>query len=176
MTGRRKVRAGDAEELFKRLRALANDLPPDHEMHRLLLNLDDPANDENAKDRYTALVAGGAVDEALRLAIARQGSLPTKFREDFNGRIRQARALGLVSADEEIELDKLRLVRNIFAHSLAPIGFDHPDIAESTKGLWAHPISSWAGYFAPTFAARHQYAIVCGEFYKRLVQVDASDE
>jgi hypothetical protein len=52
------------DELLARLDALKRSLPPEGELHRLLLNLDDPANDEASKDRHIALVAGGAWKKA----------------------------------------------------------------------------------------------------------------
>ena len=155
------------EELFERLKALTQDLPAELELHRLLASLDDPANDEMSKDRYTALIAGGALDEGLRIAIERSG---TKAPRSFDDRIKSAERSGIVTAGQAIELHKLRLVRNAFAHSLAPIGFGDVVIVDATQGLWDHPVSSWAGYFAPAFVPRHQYAIVCGEFYSLLTR------
>lgn len=161
----RSPRAGHHETL-ERLKALKSHVPPSSEIHRLLTNLDDPANDDMSKDRYTAIVAGGAVDEALRIAIERAGA---KVEGSFHGRIVQAHSLGIVTDGQAVELQKLRLIRNVFAHSLAPLGFDSPEIREATRGLWDHPVTDWAGYFAPVFAPRHHYAIVCGEFYRLLM-------
>lgn len=162
----RQARA-PSDDLLARLDALTNEMPSDAELRRLLLSLDDPANDEMSKDRYTALVAGGAVDEGLRLAIERRGgSVPKRFVN----RIARASELGIVSAEQTIELQKIRQIRNVFAHALTPTGFDHPAVREATSGLWAHHVTSWAGYFAPAFAPRHQFAIVCGEFYRHLAR------
>jgi len=163
----RSAKTVQPEDLFKRLQALTQLLPAELELHRLLLNLSDPANDERAKDRYTALIAGGAVEEGLRIAIENTGnSAPRTFAD----KISKAEVLALVTPDERIELNKVRLVRNAFAHALAPISFDDPTILEGTKGLWAHPVSSWSGYFAPVFAPRDQFAIVCAEFFHSLTQ------
>lgn len=159
------------EALLKRLKALTQNLPVDLEIHRLLLNLDDPANDEMSKDRYAALIAGGSVDECLRQAIEkREGSAPKNFDE----RIKKAARINLVSTGQAIELQKIKLIRNAFAHSLAPIGFKEPVIMEAAKDLWDYPVSSWSGYFAPAFAPRHHYAIVCGEFCKQLLRAAES--
>ncbi|WP_297514801.1 hypothetical protein [uncultured Caulobacter sp.] len=160
----REPRSGH-EATFERLKVLTQNLPAHLEIHRLLLNLGDPANDEMSKDRYTALIAGGSVDESLKLAIEKTSVAPKNFFD----RIEKAKNIGLVRDGQAIELHKIRLIRNVFAHALAPIGFDDPSISEATKGLWDHPVSSWSGYFAPVFAPRHQYAIVCGEFCKQLL-------
>jgi len=165
----RQPHSMDNEQLYKRLQALTQKLPQDLELHRLLGKLSDPANDEASKDRYTALVAGGAVDEGLRIALERKQSgrpAPPKFDQ----RIKRAAEIGLVTEGQAVELNKLRLIRNVFAHALFPISFDHPDLREATKGLWAHPVSSWSGYFAPAFSPRNQYAIVCGEFFSALAK------
>lgn len=163
MAGRQTPASSDG--LLARLSALTNEMPSDSELRRLLGSLDDPANDELSKDRYTALVAGGAVDEGLRLAIERRsGSAP----KGFASRIDRALELGLVSAEQTVELQKIRQIRNVFAHALTPTGFSHPAVKEAASGLWVHPVTSWAGYFAPAFAPRHQFAIVCGEFHRHL--------
>ncbi len=165
----RELRPGHKATL-ERLKALAQNLPAHLEISRLLLNLDDPANDEMSKDRYTALIAGGSVDESLKLAIECTETAPSKFYH----RIEKAEKMGLIGVGQAIELQKIRLIRNAFAHSLAPIGFNDPAIAEATRGLWDHPVSSWSGYFAPVFAPRHQYAIVCGEFCQQLLPKPAA--
>lgn len=165
------------EELFERLAALTRDLPPDTELHRMLLNLDDPAHDEPSKDRYVALVSAGVVEEGLKVAIARHLGLQVtdvvfekKTLANFDQRIRKARALGLVTAEEETELNRLRRIRNAFAHAVSTVSFGTPEIAELTKRLYHHPVSDWSGYFAPAFAPRHQFAIVCGEFYANFIR------
>lgn len=165
------------EELTARVRALTRDLPPDAELRRILLNIEDPANDEPSKDRYIALVAAGTVEEGLKVAVARHlGIGPTDKRFEngklatFNDRIREARRLDLVTAEEAIELDRIREVRNAFAHALTSISFDTPEVAAMTKRLFHHPVTSWSGYFAPAFPARRHFLIVCGEFYRNLLR------
>lgn len=155
------------QELAERLKALTQSLPSDLELRRLLLNLDDPANDEMSKDRYAALIAGGAVDECLGTAIERQTPKAPKF---FGERISCAKKLGIITDGQSIEIEKIKLIRNAFAHSLHPIGFGDETISEATKGLWDHPVTSWAGYYAPRFTPRHQYAIVCSEFCDLLLR------
>ncbi len=151
----------DHEELVARLKTLTENLRVDLEIRHLLLNLDDPANDEISKDRYTALFGGAAVDGYLGLAI---GQRQSKIPKSFDERIKCAKRLDIVTDGQAIELDKIKLIRNVFAHSSQPIGFNNEIIKEAAKSLWDYPVSSWSGYFAPAFSPRHQYAIVCGEF------------
>lgn len=167
------------EELVVRVRALTQTLPADNELRRVLLNIEDPANDEPSKDRYIALVSAGAVEEGLKVALARRLGLDPADKSfakgklaNFNGRIREAARLGLITPEETIELDRIREVRNAFAHALTSISFDTPEVTEITKRLYHHPVSSWAGYFAPAFPARRHFAIACGEFYANLVRED----
>lgn len=165
------------EELTARVRALAQALSADTELRRVLLNIEDPANDEPSKDRYIALVSAGAVEEGLKIALARHLGLDPADKRfakgklaNFNSRIREAAHLGLLTPEETIELDRIREVRNAFAHALTSISFDTPEVAEITKRLYHHPVTSWAGYFAPAFPARRHFVIVCGEFYANLTR------
>lgn len=171
-----EARASD-DELTARVRALTRDLPADAELRRILLNIEDPANDEPSRDRYIAVVAAGTVEEGLKVALARHlGIDPTDKRFEtgklatFNGRIREASRLGLVTPEETIELDRIREVRNAFAHALTSISFDTPEVEEMTRRLYHHPVTDWAGYFAPAFPPRRHFAIACGEFYRDLVR------
>jgi hypothetical protein len=165
------------EELTARIRALTEALPADTELQRVLLNIEDPANDEPSKDRYIALVSAGAVEEGLQIALAHHLGLDPADRRfakgtlaNFNRRIREAGRLGLITPEETIELDRIREVRNAFAHALTSVSFDTPEVAQITERLYNYPVTSWAGYFAPAFPARRHFAIVCGEFYANLIR------
>lgn len=50
----------------------------------------------------------------------------------FSARISLAKALGLISAKEALDLHKLRKLRNQFAHSSIPLGWSHPRIKALT--------------------------------------------
>lgn len=162
------------EDLSARVRALTRTLPADAELRRVLLNMEDPANDEPSRDRYIALVAAGAVEAGLKVALARRPEIDATTRRfekaSFDDRIEYARRLGLLTPEEATEIDRIRDIRNAFAHALTSISFDTPEIANLTKRLYHHPVTDWAGYFAPVFPARRHFAIVCGEFYRNLVR------
>lgn len=163
------------QELFRRLRMAAGSMPADSEMQRLLLSLDDPVHDEASKDRYVALVCGAAVEEALKIALANWLLLQVDDPifagklSRFDDRIKQASKLKIITTDEALELNRIRFVRNAFAHALTSISFDMPEVQQITRRMWHHPVASWTGYFAPVFAPRHHFAIVCGEFFSNLI-------
>jgi hypothetical protein len=137
-------------------------------------NLDDPANDEASKDRYIALVAGGAVEEGLKTAIARRvgpGTAGLKRKTgSFSTCIETALTLGIISPEEGVEVRRILEIRNAFAHALTPISFSIAEVQDVVRSFWNHPVTDWAGYFAPVFSPRHHFAIVCSEFYSNLVR------
>ncbi len=49
---------------------------------------------------------------------------------DFGGRTRLARALGIITITEFDQLEAIRLIRNAFAHTMSPVTFQTPEIAE----------------------------------------------
>lgn len=157
-------------ELTAALKALTNALPDGTEIKRLLSNVDDPARDEASKDRYVALVATSTVEHALKIAIGRHlaPNLGSKEIKGFDTAIKRASALEIVSREEAADLNHIRDIRNAFAHAVGPISFTTPVVAKLTRQLFHHPITDWDSYFAPIFAARVQFALVCGEFYKKL--------
>lgn len=160
----------EQKALRDQINATANALPSGSEIQRVLLNLDDPANDRASKDRYIALVAGNAVHRALVEAIAVQTSMAAPGRDlIFSQAAQAAEKRGVINADERITIDWIREVRNAFAHATAPISFDTEPIPSMVQKIFHHPITDWASYFAPVFPAREHYAIACGEFCKKLL-------
>lgn len=154
-------------DLARRLEALRHHLPSDTEIRRILENLHNPVTDTQSRDRYVALAAGGIVEEALRRAVERAEG-KARPKATFDRLIELAKTLAIITPEQAMEARKLREVRNRFAHTLEPIGFDHPVIQEATRSLFHHPVSDWASYLAPIFTPRQQFAIVCAEFYKAL--------
>ncbi len=149
----------------------------DSELRRLMLSLDDPANDEASKDRYVALVAASLVEAGLGELIARRLGVglddPSlkKALASFDSRIRKARDLDLVSGAEMLELNRIREIRNTFAHAPTPVSFSTPELEEMTRRFWHYPVRSFSGYFAPAFSTRHRFAIVCAEFHSHLASL-----
>jgi len=161
-----------SEELKTQVERLKNALPPHSEISRLIGSLDDPASDEASKDRYVAIVAANAVEGALRLRLADHPSVSSHSEKwKFDKRIKVAEKVGLVTSKQAVELNRVREVRNIFAHALLPVSFSTPAVVEITELFWNHPINDWAGYFTPIFPPRHRFAIVCGSFVRHLEPV-----
>ena len=131
-------------DLDLRISGLIEELPPHQELSRLLANLDDPVSNDAGRDRSTGITAGNAVEGALGRLLATGDSAPPKKRMGFLARIRRARELGLITEEELHELDRIRRVRDAFAHALVPLSFGDPTITEVTDLFWDHPVSNWS--------------------------------
>jgi hypothetical protein len=114
------------------------------------------------------------VEEGLKTAIARHlgpGASGLKRKTgSFSACIDTALTLGIVSPEERVELRRILEIRNAFAHALTPISFSMAEVGDVVRSFWNHPVSNWAGYFAPAFPPRHHFAIVCAEFHTDLVR------
>jgi len=53
----------------------------------------------------------------------------------FSARIKAAYALGLVTKDQFLDLERLRKVRNDFAHSWVPLSLEHPKLAAAVNAM-----------------------------------------
>ncbi|WP_293676547.1 hypothetical protein [uncultured Phenylobacterium sp.] len=162
----------------KQLRALASRIPADTDFHGMVLGLEQPGHTVASRDRYIAIVGSGAVEYALQTAISKHltPTLSSSEREtlfqqtigDFARRIAIARGLGIVSAENALELNRLRVVRNAFAHTVAPVTFDDPAVADVMHRVWHIPVASWDTYFFTSFPLHRQYIIICAAFYSYL--------
>jgi len=98
-------------------------------------------------DRTVAL-AGGAVLEQDLVRIIRESFIPlndeemadTFFEPDallgtFARRTTMAHLLGLIDAGVKADLDRIRRIRNVFAHRVEDLKFSHPQIAEVCEKL-----------------------------------------
>lgn len=158
----------------KALRALADQIPADTDFHDMVLGLERPGHDVPSRDRYIAIVAAGAIEVALRGAITKHLAVDLSDEErdrifdmtlgDFARRIGMARALGVISAEQRIELDRIRAIRNAFAHAMLPMTFESPEVADVLQRIWHIPVSSWAGYMFPGFPPHRQFIIICASF------------
>lgn len=98
-------------------------------------------------DRSSALVACAIVDAALILALRAEFRHLTddEFKKmvydpkgiisSFAERIDLAYSLGVFGNKAKGMLDCIRRIRNVFAHSLKPLGFDHPLIMNECAKL-----------------------------------------
>jgi hypothetical protein len=90
-------------------------------------------------DRGAVLIGGALVELALRRLVQSRFALPpteteSLFENDaplsaFHNLARIGYAMGLFDSQIKQDLDRVREIRNLFAHSLHPISFDTPEIA-----------------------------------------------
>ncbi len=153
------------EDIQRQIAQLKNTLPANAELLRLLAHLDDPASDDAAKDRYTALVAGNAVESALRVATGNDHKSNVRFVDLIDS----AEERGLVTRERAHVLHRVREVRNVFAHAVLPCSFQTPEIAKICDNLVDHPVTDWAAYFSPIFTHRVRFALVCSSFINDLL-------
>lgn len=124
----------------KRLKELAAEIPPERAIHAQLTALE---RLDGVGDHALALVGASFVEKALETAIlSRLIPLNEEDRKrlfdyqfggplcDLAGRIQMARAMGIFGANTFDDLERIRQVRNAFAHSLWHITFATAEVAD----------------------------------------------
>lgn len=110
-------------------------------LNSMLANLDERAlvlslaafAEEALRDLIKAyLMPGDAADKMLEGFSAPLGT--------FSGRIRMAQALGLLTPHQANDLDRLRKIRNDFAHNWEPMSFTDQRIAAHIRALNFHAL------------------------------------
>jgi hypothetical protein len=116
---------------------------------RMLFDVSKEGRKQDADmDRAVGILGGTFLEQGLRLAI--ENKLPpdpldprlkylfeledAPYRE-FAGRVRLARALGIINKSEFDKMELVRLIRNVFAHSMDAITFNTPGIVELISEL-----------------------------------------
>lgn len=162
------------------LKELVGRLPPEGDLADLLFSMlvnDDPS--KRADDLTCAIVAGAALEHALRVAIT------THLRSDlteteaealfsvgnstgplagFDVRLNVAFALGIIDRTEKAEIKTIQLVRNSFAHAIMPISFLDNEICtevDKLKRLTRPPLGH-EGLDELHF--KYRYAITCATY------------
>ncbi len=121
---------------------------PEGDMISHILEQGGPGVKNPAWDRTAAITGASFLEYALRKAICmhfkadhsdpefnyifENGEAP--YRE-LAGRSRLAKALGIISKEEFLTLETIRHIRNGFAHTMAAIDFDTPEIVDYCKDL-----------------------------------------
>ena len=125
----------------KALRQLIKRLPLTEEMTEISSEL------SSGSDRAAALIGSTIIESSLRLLIIssmRKGISPTELNELFEGEgcltrfsscIKVARAFDLLSHFVALDLNWIRDIRNVFAHSQAPVSFTTKEIADACNCL-----------------------------------------
>jgi len=106
-------------------------------------------------DRGAALIAGSLVDAATRLALqckmiemtdeeaASLFEQPNAPLGTFSARIKTGRALGIYGPLLEKKLNKIRNIRNQFAHALVPIDFGNELVAKECESFPLAMMPKW---------------------------------
>lgn len=126
---------------------LSRELPPEDEFDALINSLSE------MEARGATLIIASILDSYLEHAISASfveiGA--TKFNalfrdrqapfSSFGNKIRVAHALGVFNDEIRAQLDRIRSIRNAFAHTMQAIDFDHPVISVECSKLNPSKIS-----------------------------------
>ena len=126
---------------LKRLRALAKTIPDEPVIRGLLRVIE---NRHTGSDYAVAIIGASMIERALEVAILSRFVSLTKDQRnllfayeqrgplaDFAARGRFGAALGLFGADTFEDLEKIRMIRNLFAHATTLHKFSDEPIAEA---------------------------------------------
>ena len=98
-------------------------------------------------DRSLAILAATMVERGLQSAIIQRMVKLTNTEYDqlfdgagplssFSSKIKIAHSIGVISKFAKIDLDLIREIRNIFAHSIVHIDFNEPAVLDRCRDLW----------------------------------------
>lgn len=142
-------RRNSLRKIDEEIKALAKKLPGEDEFFGIIFSVGDLriSAKPQASDRSDALTAAAIIEHRLELAITmhlRKGITAREKKDifdggsggplgDFHSKIRMARALGIITKDQEEDLDTIRVIRNAFAHSIHPMTFSDEAIVRACK-------------------------------------------
>lgn len=148
------------------LRDLSRQMPTPEEFEKLIHSLD------SMDARAASLVLCSLLDNLLELAIVENfvaldaDAFDALFRNPsaplaaFSSKITLSRALGIYGADFKSYLDRMRAIRNTFAHTTLPYDFDTPLIRDVCNTLNPAELSA-TGYQPNTNSSRERF-LACG--------------
>jgi Mannitol repressor len=152
----------------KRLRALADEIPDDRALRANLLALDDLNG--AFSDHAIALMGASIAEKALEVAILSQFvDLSTDERQrlfdydkrgplsDLSAKIKIGYAIGIYGKSTREDLDKVRQIRNAFAHTLQLVTFDTPTIADLCASLHMPETSTVLSAYTSRDNAKRRY-------------------
>lgn len=124
------------------LRTLSSEVPDPETVEQLLLNL------HRQEDRAAAIVGASLVESALQERLVRsfdsvaEGLEPKLFEDrgplsDFNSKILVAQAFAVVPDRLADDMQRIRKIRNCFAHARVTVSFNEPLIAKEVIELAA---------------------------------------
>lgn len=124
------------------LRTLSSQVPEHEEVERILLNL------ATSDDRTAAIVGASLVESALQQRLVQSFDSRAKDLElrlfedrgplsDFNSKILIAQAFSVVPDRLADDMQRIRKIRNCFAHARLDVRFDEPLVAQEVSDLAA---------------------------------------
>jgi DNA-binding MltR family transcriptional regulator len=129
-----------------RLSKLSKKIPTEESLDKFVTDL--RLETSSSSDRTLAIVAASILEHSLRVAILakfvplneedqsklfdgnQNGPLAT-----FSAKIRLAFALGIIGPMTREDIDRVRIIRNAFAHSMSDIHFSSPEVVDMCNGL-----------------------------------------
>lgn len=159
------------------LRTLSSQVPEQEEVERILLSL------STSDDRTAAIVGASLVESALQRRLVQSFDSRAKDVErrvfehrgplsDFNSKILIAQAFAVVSDRLADDMQRIRKIRNCFAHARVDVRFDEPLVAQEVSELAAVTATRKA-YADHELSARYHepkvsYALSCFITYTML--------
>lgn len=140
-----------------RLKRLAKEIPTEEETYNLLKSLE--GQDSHASDRATAIVGAAMIENALEVVILSR-LYPLLSKDDrldlfdgdknaplatFSSRIRMGYALGIYGKVTQSHLDRIRTIRNVFAHSGRTLTFETTEVKDVVDKLTAYSGKNLSG-------------------------------
>jgi hypothetical protein len=139
-----------AEKASDRLRRYSKQIPSEDAMRRIVQNLE--REDTDYADYAIALICATFVEKALEAAIlahlapfdeaANKRLFEYENRgpiSDFSAKIKLAYSLGIFGEETKRDLDVIREIRNVFAHSGQSTSFKTDEVAEMCKLFKVQP-------------------------------------
>jgi len=133
---------GDFSREKADVKTLSSEVPAPETVEHVLLHL------HNRQDREAAIVGASLVESALQERLLRSfdsadGGLEQNLFEnrgplsDFNSKILVAQAFAVIPDRSAEDLQRIRKIRNCFAHARVEVGFEEPLVAKEVRELAA---------------------------------------
>ncbi len=162
----------------KSLREALKNIPLEDERAKILLEL----GDSDISDEATVIVGGTILEIALKDAIVRYfgKNVDEKYLQkifdfdkngpisDFSSKIKIAYALGIGKEKTRDDLDKIREIRNYFAHTPRVVSLSDIEIIKIVESLYIIESASLLSLAGLNHKQRYSYAIFTYHFYLRL--------
>jgi hypothetical protein len=161
------------------LHDLSRQLPTTAQFEELMQKL------EGMDDRAAALILSAIIDNLLEYAIISRFVRLTKTKRDrifrnptapltsMSAKTTIAHAMGICGDEPRAQLDRIRSIRNTFAHAMLSVSFDDPTIAAECRKLDPQRLLDRGNYRTTNDTPRERF-IVAGTFLSMILmkQID----